>query len=242
MAYYPKSQVKTNLFTNGDEYILSTNKDRYKGYYYLTATGKAYSGKSPGNGYNVKLLPINDVYNDFPETLNFDKLSDQDNQIFLANDVIQTEIISEDGFTTTPYIYPYDIDFTGNVTQGNRSIPIGYPKINEFSTRVIPTYSPTIPTQNDKNLGVFNRYFCKKNNELKYLEINLSTYKKLQSKDPQIAWELYSPTTTLWYLKGDKEQIYKTNYGVVSLVEKNQQWYGFSQYFQGKFLQYYVES
>ena len=34
--YYPKSQIKTNLFTNGNEYFLSTNGESYTGYYYKT--------------------------------------------------------------------------------------------------------------------------------------------------------------------------------------------------------------
>jgi uncharacterized protein (DUF2147 family) len=44
--YYPKSQIKTNLYTNGGEYILSTSKIEYKGYYYKVSSGKLYSGKT----------------------------------------------------------------------------------------------------------------------------------------------------------------------------------------------------
>jgi hypothetical protein len=40
MSYYPKSQIKPNLYTNGEEYILSTTKEEYKGHYYKISTGK----------------------------------------------------------------------------------------------------------------------------------------------------------------------------------------------------------
>ena len=36
--YYPKSQIKTNLYTNGVEYILSTTKSGYSGFYYQIST------------------------------------------------------------------------------------------------------------------------------------------------------------------------------------------------------------
>jgi hypothetical protein len=45
MSYYPKSQIKTNLYTNGGEFILSTKK-QYKGYYYKVPMEK-YTWKTP---------------------------------------------------------------------------------------------------------------------------------------------------------------------------------------------------
>jgi hypothetical protein len=52
MAYYPKSQVKTNLYTNGGEYTTTSNQfstvaESYIGYYYKTSTGQLYTGKNP---------------------------------------------------------------------------------------------------------------------------------------------------------------------------------------------------
>ena len=31
--YFPKSQIKLNLYTNGEEYILNTTQEVYKGYF-----------------------------------------------------------------------------------------------------------------------------------------------------------------------------------------------------------------
>ena len=55
MTYIPKSQIKTNLYTNGGEYILSTTEDDYKGYYYQTSNGNKYTGKSPQSSPNILL-------------------------------------------------------------------------------------------------------------------------------------------------------------------------------------------
>lgn len=55
MAYLPKSQIKPNLYTKGEEYYL--NNQSYKGYYYLTSTNKAFTGKYPGDLPNTPLQP-----------------------------------------------------------------------------------------------------------------------------------------------------------------------------------------
>lgn len=49
--YYPKSQIKENLYTNGTEYYLSSTGQSYTGYYYELSNGKRYTGKtSLGSG------------------------------------------------------------------------------------------------------------------------------------------------------------------------------------------------
>ena len=58
MSYYPKSQIKTNLYTNGKEYVLSTNKNSYKGYYYELSNGDKFTGKTPEDGEDILLETI----------------------------------------------------------------------------------------------------------------------------------------------------------------------------------------
>jgi hypothetical protein len=64
--YYPQSQIKTNLYTNGGEFALTTTKQEYVGYYWTTSSGKTYTGKTPNDINIVELtslsktsLPIN---------------------------------------------------------------------------------------------------------------------------------------------------------------------------------------
>jgi hypothetical protein len=109
-------------------------------------------------------------------------------------------------------------------------------------SRQIPSFNPTLPTDQDKQNDQFARYFCKKTNELRYLEIDKNTYNKLQTRDKQIAWDLYAPTIVLWQIKGNQEQVYSSNKGTVISIEQNLNWGGFSQYFQDRFLKYYLGS
>jgi hypothetical protein len=197
--YYPKSQIKTNLYSNG-EYILSTNLKPYTGYYYETSNGSFYTGKTPNDTPNISLILPSSPFT--PSELKEPSPS--------------TEII----FTPEEFSYSFD----------------------SSAHRKLPQFNLTLPTSQDQQNGQFTRYFCKKNNELQYLEINQDTFKKLQRKDPQIAWDLFTPTPIIWQISGNKEQVYASNRASAIAIEQNLKWYGFSQYFQDKFLKYYVES
>ena len=196
--YFPKSQIKSNLFTNGNEYILSTTQQEYKGYYYEISNGRKYTGKTPQDGQNILLLPLPSI------TL------------------------------TNPQIDPTIPSTSTLITPVNPNISKSLPE------RSLPQYNPTTPTQKDISLGVFQRFFCKKNNELIYMEINQSTYSQLKARSSQIAWDLYTPLDTLWYIKGNREKVYNTNKNLISLIEQKQKWYGFSQYLKEDFSKYYV--
>ena len=190
--YYPKSQIKTNLHTNGDEYILSTNQQNYKGYYYKTSNGDKYTGRFPNDGNNVLLVELTPS-------------SDEPGE----NNPILT--------LPSPQYNP-----------------------NTSSERFLPLFNQPTPTQQDYTLGSFTRYFCKKTNELKYIEINKETHDKLKTRDTQIAWDLYEPYSITWQIKGDQESTLKANKSIVLLTEQRQKWYGFSQYLKEDYLKYYL--
>jgi hypothetical protein len=208
MSYYPSSQIKPNQYTNGGEYILSTTKEIYKGYYYELSNGKKYTGKNNTDKPNILISKFNAL-----DEIQIDTTNLQDTITYLYSNV---EDLIQDNYTPS----------NGNI----------------LSERYLPSYNLTTPTQSDYNLGVFSRYFCKKTNELKYIEIDKTTHSQLTAKSPKIAWDLYIPLTTLWYLKGDKEKVYTTNKNLIILIEQNQKWHGFSQYFKEQFSKYYLES
>ena len=54
--YYPSSQIKTNLYTNGGEYVTKLNNEDYIGYYYETSNGKKYVGKTPTSKGQIELI------------------------------------------------------------------------------------------------------------------------------------------------------------------------------------------
>ena len=113
---------------------------------------------------------------------------------------------------------------------------------NTPKERSIPAPSPPHLTPTDIQQGVFTRYFSKKNNELRYMEINKDTFQSIMSKNSQIAWDLYSASSLTWHIKGDREKVYTVNESLVSHLETTNKWWGFSQYFKNNFSKYYIES
>jgi hypothetical protein len=61
MIYYPKTQIRTNLFTNGDEFINSETKELYVGPYYETSLGEQFTGKTPQEANTIPLIPIGET-------------------------------------------------------------------------------------------------------------------------------------------------------------------------------------
>lgn len=116
-----------------------------------------------------------------------------------------------------------------------------YQDINDeiYEPVQIPTFSLTLPTNSDYQIGEFIRYFCKKTNELLYLEINKDTYDKLTNKDSTILYQLYLSFNIPWQLTGDKEQVFKVNRNIVELTSKNLKLARFSDYLQNDFTKYY---
>jgi hypothetical protein len=45
--YFPASQIKTGLYTNGGEFVLKESKKNYIGAYWRTSSSKYFTGKTP---------------------------------------------------------------------------------------------------------------------------------------------------------------------------------------------------
>jgi len=215
MPYYPKSQILPNQKTNGKELILASNREPYKGDYYKLSNGETFTGKTPSDGPNLKLIPtpIDSPFSNYNT----------------PSDPFESEGIS-------PLIAEQDKNFYRATLNKNY-----FDKDNSFIQRKSPSKSFTLPTEKDYELGIFKRYFCKKNNELKYFEIDKETCNLLKSKNSSIAFDLYSTTELMWYLKGEKEQVFTLNKKLSESIEKKKKWFGFSQYFKNNFSQFYQQ-
>jgi len=126
--YYPKSQVKTNLFTNGGDFILRNNSAPYKGYYYETSNGRYFTGQNSNESPSLEL--------------------------------IKTSISSSSSQTSEDNFYIIETRYYSSKNLSFNQIPPSPPK-----------QSYPIVTENDYKLGEFQRYFVKKGNEPKFIEI-----------------------------------------------------------------------
>jgi hypothetical protein len=59
--YFPKSQIQTNLYSNGELTVKAT-KEIYTGYYWSTSNGTCYAGRTPSsNKANIELQKGQDL-------------------------------------------------------------------------------------------------------------------------------------------------------------------------------------
>ena len=211
--YYPKSQIKKDQYTEGSEYQIKATQAPYKGYYYCLSNGEKYTGRFPGDGINRVLEP----------KFNTDPASPT--QASVQAPLVEILVTDQE-----KYSFPFTDFDTGLYNKIKNVKPI---------SRFVPTSNIVFPTDNEKTKGEFTRYFCKKNNEFIYLEIDKKTYDKLNQKKEDIVHELYTPTKIKWALKSSsRETLFVLNRNRVNVKERELRWFGFQSWFNNNFTQY----
>lgn len=220
--YYPKSQIQTNLYTNGGEYYLKGKQSSYIGYYWKTSQNKYYTGRTPNSGDNLELLgPSN---NSFSANDNYPSSILGVGQGLTINSIITLDK-NGDGNSDPTY------DFSENLNK--ETIVMEYQNVtllNAKEGRIIPQYYKTLPPANTQTN--YLRYFAKQNNAPIFIETSKETYNKFSSNDPMAATDLYTVLPVSWSIEENAGSI---NRLTVSKIEKTNQWYGFFQYFKGNF-------
>ena len=98
----------------------------------------------------------------------------------------------------------------------------------------------TFYSDRDWETGRMIRYFAKKTNELRYLEISKQTFTDLNSRSTNIAWDLYDPVQIQWIISGfSKQQVNDYNTIIVRDIERKKKWNGFSQFLKEDYTKYY---
>ena len=206
--YYPKSQIKTNLLANPGEFVNIQTLQPYSGYYFLTSTGKYFTGKTPQDIPNNEIIPSPSL---------------DSNHTSPKEDVFLTSPVDNISLSTSQFILDYqdlreesDIRFTN-----------------------IPPYHATTPTPQDYQNTEFRRFFCKKSNETQYIEISLTTYNLLITKNPDILWQLYLPFNLPWQLTGDIGNVGRTNKNIVELTSQRLKLPKLGDYLNHNYIKYY---
>jgi hypothetical protein len=211
--YFPKSQITPNLYTNGNEFFLYG--ESYIGYYFKVSTGRYFTGKTPDDRPNLELFQL---------TQNF-----WDSQA--ESETTGREFVQ--------FADNYDGLVYQNQTQQSKNNFIYNTLKPQQQETFLPYYFLTLPTQQDYQNGEFQRYFCKKTNEVLYIEISKKQFDKLVAKDPQILWQLYKPFTITWLLTGNKETVAKINKNNVELASFRQKLPRLVDYLKFDFTKYY---
>ena len=190
--YYPKSQITSNLYSDGN-LAFKTTRDPYYGYYYSTSDGKYFVGSTPNGDYTSELILI-------VKDINTNGVNEDSN-----DDIIDLRF-----GTTTNSNYSYLISKTPET-------PLPQPPKPYISS----------PTESERKIGEYRRYFAKKGNELLYIEINKDTYNQFNSRDPKTLSNLYEVIDFPFSLLSTE-----TNINLAAIIERKDKWFGFSQFIQ----------
>jgi len=207
--YYPKSQVKTNLYANSGEFVVASTLEPYLGYYFETSTGKFFTGKTPQDVPNVELIrSIN-----LSENLDSPKVD-----VFIESPT--------NTFTLPSQLFSAEYDSIKSTSSDILGIIPPY-----FATQ------PT--EQDYQNGEFRRYFCKRTTNEVSYIEINKASYDLLLIKSPDILWQLYFPFNLPWQITGDKEQVARTNKNIVDLTSIRLQLPKFGDYLNNNYLKYY---
>ena len=54
--YYPKSQIETNLYTMGGEFVIKNTNQPYVGFYWKASSERFFTGKNPNDNIPKELI------------------------------------------------------------------------------------------------------------------------------------------------------------------------------------------
>lgn len=219
--YIPKSRIKPNLYTPGNEFMLKSNKENYIGFYHSLWNGKFFTGKTQNDS-------------DIREIIRFE-VPELEGTPNLPQNLTSENVIA---------LFLEDPDPLVNAEIWNQGDIVKYLELQGKSTidddpKSMPYQSYPTPTVDDYKLGSFTRYFATKVNEIKYLELDNSIYKKLKKEDANWAWELYNCFSIQWTLIGEAETVGQTNRNQVLIAEQKNKKKGLQEFLQGNYLKFY---
>lgn len=217
MAYYPKSQVQTGLFA----YSRDSSTDEGDVFVYRYDTTIFYEGpyfKTSDGKYFSGLSPSSGNNSEIIPYI------DPINDIDINSSLLTVENV--------PYSFNYNTNLDPNY--GNILSPRKTPQ-----AQVIPGQGINLPTKKDYQIGEFRRYFCKKTNELKYLELDQVMFDKISRKDPLVLYSLYTPFFLSWKLTGLEEEVARVNKNIVDLTSKRYSLKQFGNFLNNNYTKYY---
>ena len=203
--YYPKSQIKTDLYTNGGKFITSSDGNEYKGYYFSTANGLYFTGRNPNDKPNNSL-----------------ELS----SIPTPNPLSESNILTSRNESYYSLPLSYSIATNNDIT-------------NNTTPPSIPKQTIVLPTTKDYNIQEYQRFFVKKNNEVKYIEISQIEFDRYSSQDKNVSFQLYTPFSFPWVIAGDRTQVFQINKNTINRISNNLSLIQFPSYFKNRYDQYF---
>lgn len=218
MPYIPLNRIKTNLYTAGQEFILADTGQEYTGFYHSYYDGRFFTGKSPDDENTRELIISTASNNSFEETSEI--------QVYTSGRGLNSEELTSN----------WDLNLIQGYKTAQRSI------LEQSITLKTPQLYIYTPSNQDYQIGEIIRYFAKKTNELKYIEVDQQTYENFSNQQPGYAWEFYTTFKLPWQIAGDRQEVQTTNQNITLLTQKRLRIQGLPEFLKYDYLKFYKES
>lgn len=215
--YIPKNRIKTDLYTNGGELQYLISGEVYQGFYWETFQGRFFTGKNPNEKPQQELVKLPENRSQFES----DSLLGDGNYVAYAEN--------------------YDGEVFDGQFQNMESVN-DYHKIKKIKwdiTLQLPTPYYPKPTEEEYTLGVFQRYFCTKINEVSFVEVSKKEYEKFKNRQDSVAHQSYGSFQIPWTLTGNADEVEQTNRKIVLLAEQRTKSPGLQQFLKFNYLKFY---
>lgn len=211
--YYPKSQIKAELHTNGGELYTKNGGAEYIGLYHEVAGERYFTGPDANSTPTRELVKLN-----------------------LQTQVYSTGIIPKKGTNSNqPINYNGDNEWSQEYIQLNEIT-----RQDDLNTvPLLPQSYFPIVTEEDYLVGEFERFFVKRMNYNQYIEISPSDFDLYKQYSPLVHWEIYEPFSIPWEIKGQISKVRSINQNTIKRTERNRKISGFQNYFKSKYTQFF---
>lgn len=233
MAYLPQHYVKTGLKAVPGEFLIKSTGQPYDGPYYVIATGQVFSGEGPLDRNRQELTPYGNLEN--PPGTEYQQVSVAFNLDVPTTDQRTSllELQQQNPNFNYQVFQPQMVDVYTNLKKLT---------VEDYKSKLLPIEIVPHPDSGDYAAGEFTRYFCKKTNELSYLELDQAQYESLRTQDTKYYYQQYLTFSLPWMLTGDREKVYQVNQAAVLRKIRIQQLFSLDKYLQEDYLKYYKES
>tara|TARA_R110002074_G_scaffold26727_8_gene78285 strand:+ start:1098 stop:1967 length:870 start_codon:yes stop_codon:yes gene_type:complete len=215
--YFPKSQITTNLYTNGGTYVYknSPEGEYYIGFYFKTSKGKYYTGKNPNDTPVQEIIPeIQSQAEDAEEGVAGSYTAEAN--LYLVPDIYAININlgldatppSSPILTPTP---PTKEDYNIKEYQryfASKNNEAKYIEINEFQ---YTQFKDELPTVDYVMYSVYSLPWLISGNRNKVYNINKSTVERTQKNNLLIGFSSYFRNKYDQYFQYTPGENLKTN-------------------------------
>ena len=159
--------------------------------------------------------------------------------------ITQIELIKggSDAASNSSELEPYEVGSVTTSAYNFNTKTVDYLRIKGIKSVKAPRppkHMPPTITEENYEVGEITRYFCQRNKQTLFIEINEKDFDLIFNKSKKIQSDLYRAFTLPWVISGVEEEVALENKKAVEYRELAQGAIGLGEYLKHNYLQFYA--